>query len=138
MTQRSPTPSAKATAMTHIARRIAIADDEVDMRDFLRKVLVRMGHDVVVSAENGQQLVTECRRTNPELIITDFKMPERDGLSAIEELWQQHPVPVIFISAYPDELARSSILQSPLTTVLVKPIKKVDLEPAIDRVFSQP
>ncbi len=130
-------PSAEVTAMTNISRRIAIADDEVDMRDFLSKVLVRMGHAVVAAAADGNQLVAECRRTNPELIITDFKMPHRDGLSAIEELWREHPVPVIFISAYPDELARSVIMQSPLTMVLVKPIKKADLEPAIAQVFEQ-
>lgn len=121
--------------MSNLARRIAIADDEVDMRDFLGKVLTRMGHEVVVSAADGDQLVAQCRQTHPELIITDFKMPHRDGLSAIEELWREEPVPVIFISAYPDELAGSVVMQSPLTMVLVKPIKKADLEPAIARAF---
>jgi two-component system, response regulator PdtaR len=117
--------------MTHSPLRIAIADDEVDMRDFLSKVLPRLGHQVVAVAADGDELIALCRESRPDLIITDLKMPHRDGLSAIEELWREQSVPVIFISAYPGELTGSPIARSPLTTVLVKPVKSIDLEPAI-------
>ncbi len=114
--------------------RIVIADDEVDMRDYLLKMLPRLGHLVVAVAADGNQLVAECRRTQPDLIITDLKMPHRDGLSAVEEIWRERAVPVIFISAYPQELADSAVARSPLTTVLVKPIKRADLEVILLRV----
>jgi CheY-like chemotaxis protein len=114
--------------------RIAVADDEVDMRDFLCKMLPRLGHEVVVVAADGEALLTECRRTLPDLNITDLKMPHRDGLSAVEELRRERSVPVIFISAYPQELAGNATAQSAHTTVLVKPVKRADLEPAIDAV----
>ncbi|MDP1798750.1 MAG: response regulator [Planctomycetaceae bacterium] len=116
--------------------RIAIADDEVDMRDYLLKMLPRLGHLVVAVAADGNQLVAECQRTLPDLIITDLKMPHRDGLSAVEEIWRGRAVPVIFISAYPQELADSAVSKSPLTTVLVKPIKRADLEPILRRAAS--
>jgi response regulator NasT len=119
--------------MSQSALRIAIADDEVDMRDFLCKILPRLGHQVVAVAQNGDELLAECRRTSPDLIITDLKMPNRDGLSAVEELWRERLVPVIFVSAYPQELTGSALAQSPLTTVLVKPVKTADLAPAILR-----
>lgn len=114
--------------------RIVIADDEVDMRDFLVKVLPRLGHEVVAAAADGDELVAACRRTHPDLIITDLKMPHRDGLSAVEELWQECSTPVIFISAYPQELAESKIARSPLMSLLIKPIKTADLDPAIRHV----
>ncbi|MBI1349319.1 response regulator [bacterium] len=114
--------------------RIAIADDEVDMRDYLTKMLPRLGHLVVAVAADGNQLIAECQRTQPDLIITDLKMPQRDGLSAVEEIWRQRTVPVIFISAYPQELAGSAVAQSPLISVLVKPIKKADLEPLLQKL----
>lgn len=121
--------------MSNQPLRIAIADDEVDMRDFLCKMLPRLGHEVVAVAADGEQLVSECRRTTPDLIITDLKMPHRDGLSAVEELRRERTVPVIFISAYPQELSGTPVAQSSRTTVLVKPVKRADLEPAIHAVW---
>lgn len=118
--------------------RIVIADDEVDMRDFLGKVLPRLGHEVVASAADGDELVAACRHTHPDLIITDLKMPHRDGLSAIIELWKECSTPVIFISAYPQELADSPIADSPLMSLLVKPVKTIDLEPAIRNATEPP
>lgn len=117
--------------------RIAIADDEVDMRDFLCKVLPHLGYEVVAVAGDGNQLMDECRRTCPDLVITDIKMPHRDGLSAIEELWRDRKVPVIFISAYPQEMSGWLAHEPQLTTVLTKPVKRSDLELAILQTLSR-
>jgi two-component system, response regulator PdtaR len=64
------------------ALRIAIADDEPDMRDYFQQVLPRLGHTVVAVAQNGRELVELCRTKNPDLVITDIKMPEMDGIDA--------------------------------------------------------
>jgi response regulator NasT len=111
--------------------RIAIADDEPDMRDFLRKALVLLGHDVVTVAETGADLVNECRRTHPDLVITDIVMPEKDGLEALQEISQESPVPAIVVSAHHDGGFVERALQEQVLAYLVKPIKKADLEPAI-------
>ena len=114
--------------------RIAIADDEVDMRDYLKKVLTRWGHQVVGVAENGSQLVTECRRTLPDLVITDLKMPQLDGVSAIEQIWHDQSVPVIIISAFAQDIPAWLMARSLLAAVLIKPIKTADLEPVVTGV----
>lgn len=116
--------------------RIAIADDEVDMRDYLCRMLPRLGHEVVAVAADGDQLIAACRQHLPDLIITDVKMPNRDGLSAVEELWHESSTPVIFISAYPQELAGHAFTPEEHAITLVKPIKRSDLEPAIARVMT--
>lgn len=115
---------------------IAIADDEVDMRDYLQKVLPRLGHRVVVVAENGIQLVTECRTNPPDLVITDLKMPDGDGVQAIEEIWRAQSVPVIVISAFPQDIPDWLRTHPLLVSILVKPIKTADLEPVISRIAS--
>ncbi|MEX2027765.1 MAG: response regulator, partial [Pirellulaceae bacterium] len=56
--------------------RIAIADDEIDMRDYLARILPRMGHKVVSAAATGQELIEHCRQFHPDLVITDIRMPE--------------------------------------------------------------
>src|SRR4051794_35052819 len=51
--------------------RIAVADDERDTREFFQEALPRLGHQVTSVAENGRQLVENCRKATPDLIITD-------------------------------------------------------------------
>jgi len=66
--------------------RIAIADDEADMRYFFQEVLPALGHEVVVAAESGVQLVEQCRLHRPDLIITDIKMPAADGVHLVRRV----------------------------------------------------
>jgi response regulator NasT len=122
--------------VSKISLRIVIADDEVDMRDYLQKVLPRWGHLVVGVAENGTQLASECRKTKPDLVITDLKMPNGDGVTAIKEIWQDQQVPVIVISAYPQDIPVWLTDHPSLAAVLIKPIKTADLEPVVSRVAS--
>src|SRR2546422_6549782 len=82
--------------------RIAIADDEADMRQFLQGALTRLGHEVVAMAETGLQLVDSCSLEHPELVITDIKMPDMDGLEAAALINRNAFVPIIIVSAYHD------------------------------------
>src|SRR5262249_16284767 len=113
------------------ALRIAVADDELDMRDYFRKSLPRLGHQVVAVAQNGRELVEQCRASCPDLVITDIKMPDMDGIDAAVQIYQERPVPVILVPAYPepDLIARAEA--DPILGYLVKPIKQADLGPTI-------
>lgn len=111
--------------------RIAVADDEGDMRDFFRKILPHLGHDVVCVAENGRELVEQCCELEPDLIITDIEMPEMDGLDAIREISRRKPLPVIIVSAHHEPEIVDRATREYILAYLVKPIKKADLEPAI-------
>ena len=116
--------------MSH-ALRIAVADDEQDMRDFLERMLSRCGHKVVSVAENGRQLVEHCRALQPDLIITDIKMPELDGIEASLQLFHACPAAVILVSAYHDADLIQHVESNHVMAYLVKPISQADLEPTI-------
>lgn len=111
--------------------RIAIADDERDMREYLERILPSLGHTVVSAADNGRSLVAQCREHQPDLVITDIRMPEMDGIEAAEEIYRTRPVPIILISAFHDpELIQRAELDH-VMAYLVKPVKQAHLEPAI-------
>src|SRR5262245_20630154 len=82
--------------------RIVIADDEPDMREYFQKLLPRLGHQVVGAAEDGRALIELCRAQKPDVVITDIKMPDMDGIDAAAQLYRERPVPVILVSAYHD------------------------------------
>jgi len=111
--------------------RIVVADDEPDMRDYFRKVLPRLGHTVSAAAENGEQLVEFCRSYQPDLVITDIKMPGMDGIDAAMKIYAERPIPVILVSAYSDAKLIERAKADHIMAYLVKPIKQTDLEPAI-------
>jgi len=111
--------------------RIIVADDEVEMRDFFEKVLPRFGHQVIAVAENGAELVEHCRRLQPDLIITDIKMPDLDGIEACNQICQERAVPVILVSAYHDPALIARAEADHVLAYLVKPIGLADLQPAI-------
>lgn len=111
--------------------RIAVADDELDMRDFFERMLKRCGHQVVSVAENGRELVEHCRGLNPDLVITDIKMPEMDGIEASREICRERPVPVILVSAHQDAKLIERAVGDSVLAYLVKPIGPDDLVPAI-------
>src|SRR4051795_10792967 len=111
--------------------RIAVADDEIEMRDFFEKVLPRFGHQVVSVAENGKQLVEHCREFSPDFVITDIKMPELDGIEASIQICRDRPVPIILVSAYHDPALIERAESDRVLAYLVKPIGLADLQPAI-------
>lgn len=111
--------------------RILVADDELDMRDYFQKILPLLGHEVVGAARDGRELIELCNRTSPDLIITDIKMPDMDGIDAAIQIYRTHPVPVILVSAYHDAEFIRRAESDHILAYLVKPIKQADLEPAI-------
>jgi response regulator NasT len=111
--------------------RIAIADDELDMREYLQETLTDLGHQVVVVATTGRELVEQCRAQRPDLVLTDIKMPDLDGIDAARQLYRDYPVPIILVSAYHDTELIERAEADHVLAYLVKPIKQADLEPAI-------
>jgi sigma-B regulation protein RsbU (phosphoserine phosphatase) len=111
--------------------RIAVADDEQDMRDYFTRILPRLGHQVVGAASSGDDLVELCRATHPDLVITDIRMPDTDGIEAAKRICAEQPVPVILVSASNDPALIRRAEADHIMGYLVKPITQADLGPAI-------
>jgi response regulator NasT len=111
--------------------RIAVADDERDTCDFLRELLPRLGHQVVAVAQTGRDLVEKVRATAPDLVITDIKMPDMDGLQASTAVNREKQTPVILISAHHDDEMLTRLGEEHIMGFLVKPVKEADVKMAI-------
>lgn len=111
--------------------RIAVADDEPDMRDYFQKCLTRLGHKVVAVAATGNELLEKCRTNPPDLVITDIKMPDMDGIDAATKIYRERAIPVILVSAFSDPQLIERAEADHVLGYLVKPIKQADLVPAI-------
>lgn len=113
------------------ALRIAVADDECDMREYFQELLSRLGHEVVGTAATGRELTGLCSRARPDLVIADIKMPEMDGLEAARSVNEERPTPFVLVSGHHELPLVERALQQYVLAYLVKPIKQVDLEVAV-------
>jgi response regulator NasT len=111
--------------------RIAVADDEPRMRDYYQDILPLLGHRVICAAQTGRELVLRCGDTRPDLIVSDIKMPDLDGIDAIKEIGRSEPIPAILVSAYHDPALIERTKGEQILAYLVKPIKQADLEVAV-------
>jgi CheY-like chemotaxis protein len=117
--------------------RIAVADDEPVVREYFCTMLPLLGHEVVAVAQNGQELVDACRDVLPDLIIADVRMPDMDGDEALHQICHDRPTPFILISAYSKPITTPNGFDDVTWAYLTKPIKRDDLEKAIQQVCSQ-
>lgn len=64
------------------ALRVVIADDQALVRTGFRMILTAAGIEVVAEAADGEEAVAAVRRTRPDLVLMDIRMPRLDGLEA--------------------------------------------------------
>lgn len=93
-------PKCPTTACSSKAKRILIVEDEENTRYALSRLLVREGF-LVDSVSNGCEALNFLRRQSVNLIVTDIKMPQMDGITFLRELNKSFPKSnVIMITAY--------------------------------------
>jgi two-component system response regulator PilR (NtrC family) len=84
---------------------ILVVDDERSMRDFLKILLEKEGHDVV-TAENGKAALDAIKKYEFDTVVTDIRMPGMTGIELLEQIKEDLPdLPVIMITAFasPDD-----------------------------------
>ena len=113
------------------ALRIIVADDDRRMREFYQEVLSRMGHVVVGVAADGRELVAACLEAEADLVVTDIRMPELDGIEAAHIVSEHRDLPFLFVSAYYDDSLIDQASKVFSYGYLVKPIKQQDLATTI-------
>ena len=108
--------------------RLLLADDNADMRDYLRRLLERHYH--VVAVADGLAALDVVRSQRPDLILTDVMMPRLDGFGLLKALradTQTASIPIILLSARAGEEATIEGFDAGADDYLVKPFSAREL-----------
>jgi response regulator NasT len=122
--------------MTACLRTIA-ADDDLATLKYYAALLPQMGHALVLAVRTGVELVEGCRRLDPDLVITDIKMPDMEGIEAVHKIYEDKPRPIVLVSGYYDPKAFEPAVGDLIITFLLKPIDRDNLEEQIGHVMRE-
>lgn len=128
-TASAPTSTATDTlAFAAHGAHVIVADDNADMREYVRRLLAQHYH--VEGVADGEAALTAARREKPDLVVADVMMPGMDGfalLRAIREDPALKMTPVIMLSARAGEESRVEGLQAGADDYLIKPFSAHEL-----------
>lgn len=115
--------------IVHSKIRLVIADDQQLVVDSLSMILdQQQGLQVVGTAGNGKEAVELCEQVHPDVILMDVRMPEMDGIEALQVLKEKWPdLRVIIMSTFSDVEQAVTSLQHGAVGYLLKSIQPKDL-----------
>lgn len=112
--------------------RVALADDDILLREGLASLLERSGYDVVGQAADADELLAIVRARRPELVVVDIRMPPRhatEGLEAARVIRAELPgTAIVVLSAHVEVEQAMELLSSGQRVGYVLKSRVVDIE----------
>jgi DNA-binding response OmpR family regulator len=107
-------------------QRILVVDDDVNVRDVVRRYLEHAGYRVEL-ADNGEQALRIAEDAEPDLVVLDLMLPGIGGLEVCRRLRQRGQVPVVMLTARGEEDDRIAGLQLGADDYVAKPFSPREL-----------
>ena len=117
--------------------RIILADDEEEVRKSIIKKIDwhAAGFEVVGDAENGQEALEKIEALEPDVLMTDIRMPYMDGLALTQRIRQKYPsMKVLIFSGYDDFEYAQQAIKLNVTEYILKPVNVEELTEILRRV----
>jgi DNA-binding NarL/FixJ family response regulator len=117
--------------------RVLIADDHRLIAEGIKRSLEGTGEfDVVAEAETGAQVLPLIRRSRPDIVLLDLRMPGSDGLTTLEQIRREHPaVKVVVLSASTDQQVIQAALAKGASAYVIKSVNPADLAATLRQVM---
>jgi DNA-binding response OmpR family regulator len=122
-----------------MTKKILIVDDEPHIL-LLLAARLKANHYQVIAASNAEQALRAAHEEQPDLLLLDIRMPGEGGMSLFESLALSKPtasIPVIFLTAYPQENMRDKVLAMGAADFIAKPFNAEDLLKKVEQVLAK-
>jgi response regulator NasT len=112
--------------------RVLVVEDEGLVAAGLKGQLEDIGHHVMGLAKDGEEAVRLASKLQPDLIMMDIRIPGTDGIEAARAILAQEAVPIVFLTAYPDEDFVRRAGDAGAMAYLLKPVNESTLRSTIE------
>lgn len=126
--------------MVEQARRLVYIEDEEEMIDLVRLILVRRGF-TVIGANGGREGLDIVRRESPDLVLLDLMMPDMDGWDVYQQMKADETIrdiPVIVVTAKAQSIDKVlGLTIAKVEDYISKPFSPQELLDSVEKVLSQ-
>ncbi|QKJ23289.1 response regulator [Poseidonibacter lekithochrous] len=112
-------------------RRILIVEDQTVISLGLKREIIKLGHEVVATATNYDDAIYSIEQKKPDIIIMDIHLGNdcKDGIDIADTIrLEGNQTPILYITAYSDEITLSRAAQTNPVGYMTKPYKNDDLK----------
>ncbi len=125
-----PYENARRLSVLRRQRKVLIVDDESTGRTILTKIIQQVEDDVNVTAfDNPLEALKWLDNNHPDLIITDYRMPDMNGVELIRQIQVKpgsHDIPIMMITVVSEKSVRYDALEAGATAFLTRPIDQIE------------
>ena len=113
--------------------RAMIVEDEILIAEDLKERLVGFGFCVIANVDTAEEGIAVAIKEHPDLILMDIRLKgKKDGIQAAEEIRKQIDLPIVYLTAYSDQVTVERSRQSSHDAYLLKPFQTKELQSTID------
>ncbi|MCP4673396.1 MAG: response regulator, partial [Desulfobacula sp.] len=119
--------------------KIIVADDSGTMRMMFKQILNKAGFENLVMAVNGADGLEKVKAEKPDLVVSDWNMPQMDGLEFLQELRkidEFKDLPFIMATAQADKGQQITIMEAGANGHVPKPFDEEQIKKGIEKAFS--
>jgi DNA-binding NtrC family response regulator len=117
--------------------KILILDDEPDMAENVRRIVEAAGYDALVETD-GLRALDAVERERPELVLTDLRMPDLDGLAFLERVKSRHPeIAVIVFTGYASADCEVEAMKKGASDYCSKPFRPDELVLRVEKALQR-
>jgi DNA-binding NtrC family response regulator len=128
----------KMSGDLQVQRRILVVEDDEDMRENLRRILMGAGYEVQLT-QDGTEALAALQSLPFHLVITDLIMPRMSGLDLLQVVRKKHrDLPVLFLTAFGDWATFVKAMDMGVVDFLTKPFRADSLLGVIQGILNRP
>ena len=126
-----------------MAYNVLIVDDSLPMRGIIKKIIKASGFNVqqFFEASNGIEALTILNQERLDLVLTDYNMPEMDGLELLDEMKQNEifkSVPVVMITTEGSKQRLAEFLENRAADYIKKPFAPEEIKQKLNHIMGEP
>lgn len=130
---------ASSFSFPKVKPRVLLADDQTELLMLVKETVEKAGFEVFV-ASDGEEAIKMVYETNPDIIVMDYNMPVKDGLTVASQL-KDNPlfthIPIIIVTAFGEKQAKLKGLSMGIDDYLIKPVDTDELIARIKMVLKR-
>ena len=124
--------------MLDLSLKVLVVDDFSTMRRIIKNLLKQIGYSDIEEAEDGVQALSKLQNGGFGLVVSDWNMPNMDGLDMLKAVRQEpsiKDIPVLMVTAEAEKDKVITAIQAGVNNYVVKPFTGEILKEKLDKIF---